>query len=171
MATTEQERYILHLNHALAMENALVDHLEKRAQDIGSARIKLRVQQHRDETIDHRETLRSMIQSLNAQPTNGKATVQSPVGSGLIGSVKAALEGEKADHALNEALADYAVEHFESGVYMALAQMARNLGYPEHVPDFDRIQRQEQAMAEFIAHAGPEIVDQAFPPVSGQRAA
>lgn len=171
MPSSEQDRYLLHLNRALAMESALVDHLEKRAQEINSPKIKERVEQHRGETIEHRETVRGVIQSLGGQPTSGKASVQSPISPGLIGTVKSALEGEKEDKALSQTLADYSVEEFEAALYLVLAQIARNLGHSDHAPLFDRIRREEQGMAEFLASCGPEAVDEAFPPISGERAA
>lgn len=171
MPSTEQDRYILHLNHALAMESALVDHLEKRAKEISDPKIKQRVEEHRSETMDHRDTVRGIIESLHGAPTASKATVQPPISPGVIGSLKTALEGEKTDRALTEALADYAVENFEAGLYLALAQMARNLGHAEHAGDYDRIRRQEESMAQFLAGCEPQMVDQAFPPSSGLRAA
>lgn len=171
MPSSKQDRYLLQLNRALAMESALVDHLEKRAQEINSPKIKERVEQHRGETIEHRETVRGVIQSLGGQPTSGKASVQSPISPGLIGTVKSALEGEKEDKALSQTLADYSVEEFEAALYLVLAQIARNLGHSDHAPLFDRIRREEQGMAEFLASCGPEVVDEAFPPISGERAA
>lgn len=164
MPSTEQERYLLHLNHALAMESALVDHLGKRAAEISDPKIKQRIEQHQSETMAHRDTVRGLIEALHGQPTSGKATVQPPISPGLIGAVKTALEGEKEDKALSQALADYSVEHFEVGLYAALAQAARNLGYSDHAPQFERIRRQEQDMAEFLAGCEPQIVDETFPP-------
>lgn len=170
MATPEKERYLLHLNHALSMESALVDHLEQRAAAVDAPKIKQRLQDHRAQTINHRDTLRQLIQAIGGQPTTAKANVQAPITAGVLGSVRDAIEAEKADQAITKALADYAVENFEAGVYLALAEMARNLGHNEHVGPFDRIRQQEEEMAQFLASCTPEVVDQAFPS-AGQRAA
>ncbi|MGH9535975.1 MAG: DUF892 family protein [Terriglobales bacterium] len=170
MATPETDRYLLHLNHALSMESALVDHLEQRAAAVEVPKIKQRIQDHRTQTIHHRDTVQRIIQSLGGQPTAAKANVQSPIASGVMGAVRDAIELEKGDQALAKALADYAVENFEAGVYLALAEIARNLNHGEHVADFDHIRQEEEEMAQFLGNSAAEVVDEAFPP-AGRRAA
>lgn len=165
MASSEQERYILHLNHALAMESALVDHLEKRANEIPVQEVRQRILQHRDETVQHRDTVRGIIESLSGEPTSTKANIQPPVTPGMLGKVITALEAEKEDRMLLETLADYSVEHYEAGAYMALAQIARNLGHPDHASRFDTIRQQEESMAAFLGKAAPHAIDTIFPPV------
>ncbi len=164
MASTEQERYILHLNHALAMESALIDHLERRSHEVSVQEVRQRILQHRDETVRHRDTVREIIESLGGEPTSTKANVQSPVTPGMLGKVLTALESEKEDRMLLESLADFAVEHYEAGVYQALAQIARNLGFEGHISRFDSIRQQEESMAEFIGQATPQAIHTAFPP-------
>lgn len=163
-STPEQERYILHLNHALAMESALIEHLEKRAQQVSQPAARQRIQQHRQETSGHRERLRSLAQSLGATPTTSQAGVQPPISPSLTGRFKGALEGEKEDQLLLEALADYAVENYESALYQALARMAENLGFESHIPEFEAIREEEEEMARWIAAHEPDMVDEAFPP-------
>src|SRR6185312_9498074 len=63
-SSNEHDRYVLHLNQALAMESALVDHLEKRAAAVPDDQARERILQHRDETIQHRETVRDCIQAV-----------------------------------------------------------------------------------------------------------
>ena len=125
-SSNEHDRYVLHLNQALAMESALVDHLEKRAAAVPDAKVRERILQHRDETIQHRETVRDCIQGLGGEPTATKAVVQPPVEPGLIGKVMTALESEKEDRLLSEDLADYAVEHYEAALYSGLAPAAND---------------------------------------------
>lgn len=170
MATPEKERYLLHLNHALAMESALVDHLEQRAAAVDSPKIRQRMQDHRAQTINHRDTVRRCIEALGGQPTTAKANVQPPISPGVLGAVRNAIEAEKADQAISKAVADYAVENFEAGAYLALAEIARNLGHGEQAGEFDRIRQQEEEMAQFLSSCTPEVVDRAFP-AAGERAA
>ena len=165
-ASSEHDRYILHLNSALAMESALVDHLEKRAAEITNAVVKQRLLQHRDETIQHRETVRSIIEGLHGEPTSSKATVQSPVVPGLVGKVMTALESEKEDRLLREDLADFAVENYEAALYTGLSLIARNVGYAQHASQFDAIRQQERDMADFIAEHQPGAIREAFPPIT-----
>jgi len=165
MATTEQQRYVLHLNHALAMESAIVDLLEKRINDISEPELRQRFLQHRDETIRHRDTVRSIIESLGEEPTSSRVNLQSPVAPGMLGKIMTALESEKEDRLLLQALADYSLACFEVGVYLTLGRMAANLGFPEHVSRFDTIRRQEEGMTEFIKDAFQQAVNTAFPPV------
>lgn len=170
MATPEMERYLLHLNHALAMESALVDHLEQRAAAVDAPQIRQRIQDHRTQTLDHRDTIKRLVQTLGGQPTTSKANVQAPISPGVLGTVRDAIAADSADQAITKALADYAVENFEAGVYLALAEIARQVGRQEHVADFDRIRQEEEEMAQFLASCTPQLAAQAFP-ASGQRAA
>jgi len=168
MSTTsnEHDRYLLHLNHALAMENALGDHLDKRIASIAEAQTKQRLRRHRDETAQHADSLRDIIVSLKGEPTSGKAVVQSPIAAGLMGKMMSALESEKEDRQLEEGLADYAIESYEAAVYSALTLIARNLGYPQHAARFDAIRQQERDLADFLAATLPAAIRQTFPPIS-----
>ncbi len=164
--SSEHDRYILHLNHALALEAALVDHLEKRAASVSNPVVRQRLLEHRDETVQHREAVRDCIQSLAGEATTTKAVVQSAIAPGLLGKVMTALESEKEDRALMEDLADFAVENYEDGLYAGISLIARNLGFPHHATRFEQIRKQERAMADFIAEHQPEAVREAFPPVA-----
>jgi ferritin-like metal-binding protein YciE len=163
-STSDLDRYVLHLNHALAMETALVDHLEKRAAGAPSAKVRERVLAHRSETIEHRDTVRNIINALHAEPTPTTANVQPPVTPGLLGKVLTTLESEKMDRKLDESLGDYAVEQYEAAFYQALGLIARNLGFAEHGAQFEAIRREEMAMADFLAEQLPDLVSEAFPP-------
>lgn len=165
LATNESERYILHLNSALAMESALVDHLYERADAVMDTRARQRILQHRDETLQHRETVKEIIVELNGDPTSTKAVVQAPVTPSIFGKVMTGLESENEDRQLREDLADFAVEKYEAALYGSLALIARNLGYPAHVAKFEAIRKQEQDMADFIESSQPAMVRQAFPPL------
>jgi ferritin-like metal-binding protein YciE len=164
--SSELDRYILHLNHALAMEAALVDHLEKRAQAVSNPEVRQRILQHRDETLQHRDTVQEIIKSVNGEPTTTKAVVQPPITPGILGKVMTALESEKEDRLLSEDLADFAVEHYEAGLYSALMLIARNVGYPQHASRFEIIRQQEQDMADFIESGQPTAIREAFPPAA-----
>lgn len=168
MPTTsnEHDRYLLHLNHALAMENALVDHLDKRAAAVTDPQAKQRLRRHRDETVQHADSLRDIIVSLKGEPTSAKAVVQSPIAAGLVGKMMSALESGKEDRQLEESLADYAIESYEAAVYSALLLIARNLGYPQHAARFDAIRQQERDLADFLSATLPAAIRETFPPVS-----
>ncbi|HUX65883.1 MAG TPA: DUF892 family protein [Terriglobales bacterium] len=163
---SEHDRYLLHLNHALAMENALLDHLEKRAAATAEPQAQQRLRRHREETAQHADSLRDIIGALGGEPTTAKAVVQSPVSAGLVGKMISALEGGKEDRQLDDGLADYAIESYEAALYSALLLIARNLGYPQHAARFDAIRQQERDLADYLAAALPAAIRQAFPPVS-----
>lgn len=165
-ASRERDRYILHLNHALAMEAALVDHLEKRAAAVPNANVRQRLLQHRDETMQHRDTVRAAILAVQGEPTSTKAVVQPPIAPGVFGKVMTALESEKQDRQLQDDLADFAVENYESALYNALILIARNLGHEDQASRFETIRNQELAMAAFIESHQPAAIRNAFPPVS-----
>jgi len=165
LTSGEQDRYILHLNHALAMESALIDHLEKRAAAVPHAHLRDKLLQHREQTREHAQTVRGIILSLSGEPTGTKAVVQPPITPGILGKVMSALESDKSDRLLAENLADCAVENYEAALYSSLALIARNLGFPEDASQYDRIRQEEQEMAEFLTTAQAEIIREAFPSV------
>lgn len=164
--SSEKDRYILHLNHALAMEAALVDHLEKRAAEARVPAVRQKRLDHRAQTVEHRDALRNLIVAMDGTPTATHASIQPPVAPGLVGKVMTALESEKEDKLLMQDLADYSVEHFEAALYRALILIARNLGYSDHAATFESIRRQELDMAEFITTQQPDSIQSAFPPLS-----
>lgn len=166
MPSAEIDRYVLHLNHALAMEAALVDHLARRAAEIDDPDIKERFEHHRQETVEHKQTVRRRIEALQADLVPSQARVQPPIVSGVPSSSSSSPAEDKK---LMEAMADYAVESYEAAVYAALAQIARSVGHADDAPDFDRIRRQEISMASFLAECQPALVRAAFP--SAARAA
>lgn len=163
---TDLDRYTMHLNHALAMESALVGYLEKRAAAAHQPELKQRLQAHRDETVRHRETMRELILSLHAEPTPAGASVQAPIAHSLVGKMLTALESETEDRLLEDTLTLYAVEQYEEAVYSALALAARSLGYADHAARFDAIRQQERSTADFLANHLPALVREAFPPES-----
>ena len=166
MSATDRDRYVLHLNHALAMESALLDRLEQRAAAVHQPELRQRLLTHRDETLQHRDAVRDMLTALHAEPTPTSAKAQSPVTPSLMGKVLTALESETEDKLLDDSLTDYALESYEAAVYSALALIARNLGYAEHATRFEAMRQQERAAADFFAAHLPAIVREAFPPAA-----
>ena len=163
MANDEQHRYLMHLNDALAMENALVGHLEKRVKSLPSAIARQRVGQHLQETQYHRDLVKQLITALGSTPTTARSHVQAPIAPSLAGKVVDALQAEKGDVLLLDSLADFAVEKFEAAIYQTLALIARRLGHQEHAAQFDRIRQQEEAMATFLWEQQATLVNEAFP--------
>lgn len=164
--SSQHDRYLLHLNHALAMESAMVDHLEKRARSTPGAAAKMRLRRHRDEAVEHRDALRDIILSLHGEPTAAKAVVQPPIAMGWVGKVMAVLEGEREDRQLQHDLSDYALEQYEAAIYSALMLMARNLGFAGQAARFEAIRQQEREMAEYFAAILPAAVRASFPPIA-----
>lgn len=162
MGSDEQNRYLMHLNDTLAMENALLGHLEKRLKTLPSETARQRVAQHLQETRGHRDTVKHIINDLGGTPTTTRSHVQSPVMPSLTGRVVDALQAEKGDALLFEGLADFAVEKFEAGIYQTLALIARRLRHQEHAAQFDHIRQQEEAMAAFLWEQQAVTVSEAF---------
>jgi ferritin-like metal-binding protein YciE len=161
---TDLDRYVMHLNHALAMESALSGYLDKRAAAAHQPELKQRLHAHRDETVRHRESVRELIVALRGEPTLTSASVQAPITRSLAGRMLTALESEAEDRLLEDMLTLYAVERYEDALYSALALAARNLGYTDHAARFDAIRAEENSTADFLAHHLPAVVREAFPP-------
>lgn len=72
------QKFILGLNGALAMENAGIERLQARIQETSLPDVKLQFEHHVKETAEHQKRLQQLITSLGGQPTNEKLGLPLP---------------------------------------------------------------------------------------------
>ncbi len=63
------EKFILELNAALAMENAGVERLKTRINEASLPEAKQRLEHHLQESLKHQNILEQLISSIGGQPT------------------------------------------------------------------------------------------------------
>ena len=66
------QKFILELNAALAMENAGVERLQTRIKESSLPEAKQRLEHHLEESQQHQQLLQQLISNINGNPTSEK---------------------------------------------------------------------------------------------------
>lgn len=153
-----REKLIAWLNDAHAMEQALVETLERHAQDAkDDPQVKARIEQHVEETREQAETVRGCIESLGGEVSGAKE-----VFGKMFGAMQGMMNRPMGDTMVKNALADYATEHYEIACYRALIEASTQLGETAVATQLGTILEQEVAMAQFLEHALPGAIQHAL---------
>ena len=72
------EKFILELNTALAMENAGVERLQTRIEETSLPEAKQRLEHHLEESQQHQQLLQQLITNINGNPTSEKLGLPLP---------------------------------------------------------------------------------------------
>ena len=66
------QKFILQLNAALAMENAGVERLQTRIEEVNIPDVKQQLEHHLQESQEHQKILEQLVTKLGGQPTQEK---------------------------------------------------------------------------------------------------
>ena len=72
------QKFILELNAALAMENAGVERLQTRIEETSLPDAKQRLEHHLEESQQHQQLLQQLISNMNGNPTSEKLGLPLP---------------------------------------------------------------------------------------------
>lgn len=147
------EQIITWLKDAHAMEQSLASVLElhiEAARELPDVRDRL--SQHLEETEAHAERVRECLESLGAQPSAAKS-----IAGGFMGAMQGASTVLFEDQLVKNALADYAMEHFEMACYSSLIAAADDVGLTKIARTCGEILRDEAAMADWLELQIPEL--------------
>lgn len=159
----EKDIFVHCLNSAFAMENALIGHLSKRAQEAPVRELKERVEQHAEETRRHADTVSSLLTDLGEAPRNYyRASVHAAVEPGMLEKTSGMMRIGMEVRLLLAGPSDIAIEHYEDGMYAAIVYQANKLGHSEFVDALEQIRREEQEMARFLEGGAPKIIDHVY---------
>jgi ferritin-like metal-binding protein YciE len=151
-----QEMYMAWLNDAYAMEVSLVNTLEQRIKEAKDhPLIRVRDEQHLEETRRHAELVKGCIERLGGKPSNLKAGM-----STVMGKVQGLSTAVARDTLVKNCLADYGAEQFEVASYTALIAGAQALGDQETAMICQQIRQEDMAMAEWLAQNIPMVVQE-----------
>jgi len=75
------QKFILELNAALAMENAGVERLQTRIEETSLPEAKQRLEHHLEESQQHQQLLQQLIGNINGSPTSEKLGLPLPLPS------------------------------------------------------------------------------------------
>jgi ferritin-like metal-binding protein YciE len=147
------EQLIAWLQDAHAMEQSLEQVLTRHSAAAAEhPEVQQRLEEHLDETRRHREHVAECLETLGASPS----TIKSAAG-GFMGAMQGMSTGVFQDELIKNALADYAMEHFEIGCYMSLIAAAEEAGHQQIARTCGEILREEVKMAGWLEDQIPQL--------------
>jgi ferritin-like metal-binding protein YciE len=144
------------LKDAYAMEQGIVEILERQLgqmDDMPDAKEK--VFQHLELTKTQAERVRACVERLGDDVSHVKSGL-----ANFLGAVQGMSTWMAEDKIVKNALANYAIEHFEIASYMANAAAARELGYEDIASVCETIIMEEQDMADWLEMQLPMVTRQ-----------
>ena len=146
-----RDKLIMYIEDAYAMENQIVETLEKQVKETQKfPDIQARIQQHLDATREHRTRMEERLAFYNKKPSAVKGAL-----SNVMGNVVGALASTRADTLAKNARDDYVTEHLEIAAYELLMATAQAFGDQETVRACELNLRDEVAMARWLEQGMP----------------
>ena len=156
MTDNQRDTLATWLKDAYAMEQGIVEVLERQLEqmdEMPDAREK--IVQHIELTKTQADRVRACVERLGEDVSQVKAGL-----ANFLGAVQGMSTVMANDKIVKNALANYAIEHFEIASYMANAAAARDLGYEDIASVCETIIMEEQDMADWLEMQLPMITRQ-----------
>jgi ferritin-like metal-binding protein YciE len=165
---TSAQKLTLHLNEALAIENAAVQRLQSRIKQTKIENVKQRLQTHLEETKGQQDRLKQLISDLGdgqkSAATKDKAQLPIPTPpkslTNIFGRAMTSAESE-----LIAAKEDAIVENAEIILYEMLTQVANRMNAANAITILSESLSEERAMADWIKTNTPDMVAQLWPEI------
>lgn len=155
MDNKQNDALLTWLNDAYAMEQGLVESLEKQVKHMdGMPDARMKIQQHIEQTRDQAQRVKGCIEQLGGKVAPGKSALAS-----MMGTVQGMAPGAAKDRILKDALMNFAVENFEIACYRSLATAARQLGHKDIASTCEGIMREEEQMASWLQQQLPHVTE------------
>jgi ferritin-like metal-binding protein YciE len=160
------QKFALEWNSALAMENAGIERLKSRIEEVTLPEAKQKMQIHLQESVEHQKRLQQLISSIGGVPTQEKLGLPLPSYPEII--MKMMINSmTKQEWELKKAEQDMIVENAEVACYLMLigkAQMAGGV-FSNAVEPLSLNMKDEQKMVEWIKTNSPGILAQLWPEI------
>jgi ferritin-like metal-binding protein YciE len=156
MTKNQKDTLATWLKDAYAMEQGIVEILERQleqTEDMPDAREK--ILQHLELTKTQADRVRACVERLGDDVSHVKAGL-----ANFLGALQGMSTVMANDKIVKNALANYAIEHFEIASYVANAAAARDLGYEDIASVCETIIMEEQDMADWLEMQLPMVVRQ-----------
>jgi ferritin-like metal-binding protein YciE len=142
------------LKDAYAMEQGIVEVLERQIGQFDEMPdAQMRIQQHLDLTKSQAERVRGCVERLGDDVSQVKASL-----ANFLGAVQGMSTAMADDKMVKNAMAAYAIEHFEIASYMAIAAAASEMGHEDIATICDGIIQEEMEMADWLRMQLPMVV-------------
>ncbi len=165
---TANQKLVLHLNEALAIENAAVQRLQSRVKQARIESVKKRLQMHLEETKGQQDRLRQLILDLsNGQKnaaTRDKAQLPIPTPPKSLTNIVQRVATD-AESELKAAKEDAIVENAEIILYDMLTHLAEKMNAANAISVLSQSLSEERAMADWIKTNMPDMVAQLWPEI------
>lgn len=160
------QKFALEWNNALAMENAGIERLKSRIEEVTLPEAKQKLQNHLQESGEHQKRLQQLILNIGGVPTQEKLGLPLPsypetVMKMMINSMT------KQEWELKKAEQDMIVENAEVTCYLMLigkAQMAGGV-FSNAIEPLSQNMKDEQNMVEWIKTNSPGMLAQLWPQI------
>ena len=160
------QKFILQLNAALAMENAGVERLQTRINEASLPEAKQRLEHHLQESLEHQKILEQLISTIGGQPTQEKLGLPLP---SYPSSMKEMMDKSmtKPEYELKRAEEDMIVENAEVCVYLMLIQQCQMAGgiYLNAIAPLSKNMKDEQEQADWLKTNSPGMLAQLWPKI------
>jgi ferritin-like metal-binding protein YciE len=153
MNDEQKKTYIAWLNDAHALEESLIDVLEKQIGELdGKPEAKEKLQEHLAETRHHAELVRACLARHGEEPSGGK-DIMAKVGAAISGVSLSLAE----DTMVKNVHSSYAAEHVEIASYTLIRAAASEFGDMETVAACDEVLVDENDMAQWLLEQLPIV--------------
>jgi ferritin-like metal-binding protein YciE len=165
---TSAQKLTLHLNEALAIENAAIQRLQSRIKQTKIENVKQRLQAHLEETKKQQDRLKQLISGLGngqkSSATKDKAQLPIPTPprslTNMFGRLMTSAESE-----LIAAKEDAIVENAEIIIYDMLTHLAERMNAANAISILSESLSEERDMADWIRTNTPDMVAQLWPEI------
>jgi ferritin-like metal-binding protein YciE len=160
------QKFILELNAALAMENAGVERLQTRVQEVSLPDAKLQIEHHLQESKEHQKRLQQLISNMGGEPTIEKIGLPLPSYPQTISQMMTD-SMTKQEIELKRTEEDLIIESAEVASYIMLigkVQMAGGV-FLNTLEPLSLNMKDEQKMVDWIKTNSPGMLAQLWPKI------
>jgi ferritin-like metal-binding protein YciE len=166
---TVNDKLIIFLNDALAIENAAEQRLQRRIKQVSLPEAKEQLKHHLEETKEQQDRLDNLISKLGGKPTKDAARLPLPEApKRLQAAMKKSVTA--AEQQLFAAKEDAIIENAEIVMYDSLCQLAQIMGVGDAVPVLSQNLQEEREMADWLRANVPVMITQLYPEIKSSTA-
>ena len=159
-------KFILELNEALALENAVIERLQTRIEEISIPEAKTQMQHHLQESLQHQKRLQQIITSMGGEPIQLKLRLPLPSYPDIIlKMMNNSMTREEWE--LKRVEYDMIIENAEVSCYLMLIEKAQIAGgdFLNSVGPLSLNLKDEQNMVDWIKASSPEMLAKLWPKI------
>lgn len=161
---TINDKLVIYLNDALAIENAAIPRLQQRIKEASLPEAKEQLKHHLEETREQQGRLEQLISNLGGKPIHEAARLPLPAApKGLTNAMKQSLT--EAERQLVATKEDAIIENAEIVMYDTLNQLAQIMGVGDAVPVLAQNLNEEKEMADWLRANTPAMITQLYPEI------